>query len=87
MLDHSKGEIWNRKSKYTHYNGQKKKKKYISTQHYTWNFDWILELFQMCGIFFDFHSIALKEYDLQWFIQIGCQIEEFVEAIFFSEIM
>jgi hypothetical protein len=41
----------------------------------------------MCGIFFDFHSIALKEYDLQWFIQIGCQIEEFVEAIFFSEIM
>jgi hypothetical protein len=37
--------------------------------------------------FFDFHSIALKEYDLQWFIQIGCQIEEFVETIFFSAIM
>ena len=33
--------------------------------------------------FFDFHSIALKEYDLQWFIQIGYQIEEFVETIFF----
>lgn len=37
--------------------------------------------------FFYFHSIALKEHGLQWFIQIGCQIEEFVETIFFSVIM